>query len=77
MTDSSTSTPSATEQDLAEVITDLEQYRERLISDTLTTVQRAKLPKTKAMAQLEPELAKIDAMLQSLNAQRATLKNPQ
>jgi hypothetical protein len=77
MTDSSTSTHSATEQDLAKVITELEQYRERLISDTLTTVQRAKLPKTKAMTLLEPELAKIDAMLQSLNAQRASLQDPQ
>jgi hypothetical protein len=77
MTNSSASTHSTTKQELAEVITELEQYRERLISDTLTTVQRAKLPKAKAMAQLEPELAKIDAMLQSLNAQRAGLQDSQ
>jgi hypothetical protein len=72
MTDSVTSTP-ITQKDLAEAITDLEQYRARLIDETLTTVQRAKLPKTKAMAHLEPELAKIDAILQSLHEQRANL----
>jgi hypothetical protein len=73
MTDSPASTHPATEQELAEVIAELEQYRERLINDTLTTVQRAKLPKAKAMAQLEPELANIDAMIQSLKSQRANL----
>jgi hypothetical protein len=72
MTDSVTNTP-ITQEDLAEAITDLEQYRARLIDETLTTVQRAKLPKTKAMAHLEPELAKIDAILQSLHEQRANL----
>jgi hypothetical protein len=72
MTDSVTSTP-ITQEDLAEAITELEQYRARLIDETLTTVQRAKLPKTKAMAHLEPELAKIDAILQSLHEQRANL----
>jgi hypothetical protein len=72
MTDSVTNTP-ITQEDLAEAITDLEQYRARLIDETLTTVQRAKLPKNKAMTHLEPELAKIDAILQSLHEQRANL----
>jgi capsule polysaccharide export protein KpsE/RkpR len=73
MTDISTAAETTTEQELAEVIAELEQYRERLVTDTLATVQRAKLPKAKAMAQLEPELARIDAMLDSLKAQYANL----
>lgn len=62
-----------TTQELAEVIAEFEQYRERLLSDTMATAQRAKLPKSKVMAQLEPELAKIDATLQALREQQATL----
>ncbi|ACK68440.1 hypothetical protein PCC8801_4530 (plasmid) [Rippkaea orientalis PCC 8801] len=55
-----------TTEDLAEVIEQFEQYRERLVSETMITAQRAKLPKKTAMAQIEPELAKIDAALLSL-----------
>lgn len=62
-----------TAQDLAEVIEEFEQYRERLINETMTTAQRAKLPKAKAMAQLEVELAKIDTSIQQLRNQQATL----
>ena len=62
-----------TAEDLAEVIEQFEQYRERLLSETMTTAQRAKLPKKKAMAQIEPELAKIDGTLSSLRQQQANL----
>ncbi len=61
----------ATAQELAEVIEELEQYRERLINETMATAQRAKLMKSKVMSQLEPELAKIDATLQALRSQQA------
>jgi hypothetical protein len=57
--------------ELAEVIQELEQYRERLLNETLTTAQRAKMSKTKAMAQLEPILAQIDAKLEELRSQQA------
>ena len=66
-------TPQATAQELTEVIEELEQYRERLVNETLATAQRAKLMKKTVMAQMEPELAKIDATLQALRAQQASL----
>ncbi|MDJ0602012.1 MAG: hypothetical protein QNJ37_24620 [Crocosphaera sp.] len=62
-----------TAEDLAEVIEQFEQYRERLLSETMTTAKRAKLPKKTVMAQIEPELAKIDATLLSLRQQQAEL----
>ncbi|QYO68314.1 hypothetical protein [Leptolyngbya sp. 7M] len=65
----------ATAEELAEVIAEFEQYRERLVNETLETAQRAKMPKATVMAKLEPELAKIDAALQSLREQQATLGN--
>ena len=63
----------ATAEDLAEVITEFEQYRERLLSETLTAAQKAKLPKKTALAQLEPQLAQIDATLEQLREQQANL----
>jgi hypothetical protein len=62
-----------TAEELAEVIEEFEQYRERLVKETLETAQKAKLSKTKAMSHLEPELAKIDTILQQLREQQATL----
>ncbi|WP_013324023.1 hypothetical protein [Gloeothece verrucosa] len=61
-----------TDQELGQVIAELEQYRERLVNETLTTAQRAKLPKNKALAQLEPLLAQIDNQLQILREQKAS-----
>ena len=69
----STSIAEATPQELTEIIADLEQYRERLVSDTLTMAQRAKVIKSKALSNLEPQLAQIDATLQALRQQQATL----
>ncbi|MCL6436775.1 MAG: hypothetical protein K6T90_21695 [Leptolyngbyaceae cyanobacterium HOT.MB2.61] len=60
-------------EDLAEVIDELEQYRERLLNDTLEVAQRAKVTKSVVMARLEPELTKIDATLQALRNQQAAL----
>lgn len=67
------STPSATPEELAEAIAELEQYRDRLVNDTLTMAQRAKIMRAAALANLEPELAKIDAALQALRDQQAAL----
>lgn len=61
-----TSAP-VSQEELSEVITELEQYRERLVNETLTTAQRAKLPKSKALAQIEPLLTQIDNQLQHLH----------
>ena len=69
----STSITEATPQELTEIIAELEQYRERLVNDTLTMAQRAKVMKSKALSNLEPQLAQIDATLQALRQQQATL----
>ncbi|MEH2370379.1 hypothetical protein [Nostoc sp.] len=62
-----------TAQDVAEVIAELEQYRERLVLETTETAKRAKLMRVSVMAKLEPELAKIDSALQELRNQQAAL----
>jgi flagellar biosynthesis chaperone FliJ len=63
----------ATAQELAEAIADLEQYRERLVTDTLAMAQRAKVMRTTALANLEPELGKIDVTIQALRDQQTAL----
>jgi fatty acid-binding protein DegV len=63
----------ATPQELAEMIAELEQYRERLVSDTLTMAQRAKIMKAQALATLEPSLTQIDANLEALRQRQASL----
>ena len=59
--------------EIAEVIAEFEQYRERLIKDTTEAAKKAKMSKKDTMANLEPELAKIDAALESLRSQYAEL----
>ncbi len=66
-------TEQATSQELAEIIAEFEQYRERLVNDTLSMAQRAKIMKAQALASLEPQLAQIDAQLEALRQQQATL----
>ncbi|MEH2266047.1 hypothetical protein [Nostoc sp.] len=68
-----TKTDNITPQDVAEVIAELELYRERLVQETTETAKRAKLMRVNVMAQLEPELAKIDSALQELRNQQAAL----
>ncbi|MEH2022208.1 hypothetical protein [Nostoc sp.] len=68
-----TTTNNVTDQDVAEVIAELEQYRERLVQETTETAKRAKLMRVSVMAKLEPELAKIDSALQELRNQQAAL----
>ncbi|AFZ03848.1 hypothetical protein [Calothrix sp. PCC 6303] len=70
--DNNTQSP-PTSQEIAEVITELEEYRERLVNETMETAKKAKMMKATAMAQLEPELATIDAALENLKQQQATL----
>jgi hypothetical protein len=66
-------TEQATPEALAEVILEIEQYRERLVNDTLAMAQRAKIMKSKALETLEPNLAQIDAQLAALRQQQADL----
>ena len=60
-------------QELVEAITALEEYRERLVADTTTMAQRAKITKSQVMANLEPELQQIDNTLQQLRDQQTAL----
>ncbi|MCU0526116.1 MAG: hypothetical protein MUF72_14950 [Elainella sp. Prado103] len=68
-----TSTPQPTLAELTEIITELEQYRARLVNDTLSMAQKAKVMKGQAMASLEPQLAQIDAQLEELRQQQSAL----
>jgi hypothetical protein len=61
-------------EEINAVIAELEQYRERLITETMTTTKKAKLPKSKANALLEPELAQIDTALADLRQRQAELQ---
>lgn len=75
MTERSKPAIEPTAQELADVIAEFEQYREQLVSETLQTAQRAKMSKATVMARLEPELAKIDAALESLREQQAMIQD--
>ncbi|MDV3352636.1 hypothetical protein D0962_37300 [Leptolyngbyaceae cyanobacterium CCMR0082] len=68
-----TATPQVTVEEITELITEFEKYRERLTNETLDAAKKAKMSKKETMAKLEPELAKIDAALAQLNAQLAAL----
>lgn len=58
-------------EEIAKVVSDLEQYRERLVEDFMTTAKKAKLPKSMATAQLKshPEIMKIDESLARLRGE--------
>ena len=60
-------------EEVLEVIQQFEEYRERLISDSMETAKRAKMQKSEITAQIEPELNKIDSALEQLKAQRDAL----
>jgi hypothetical protein len=62
-----------TAEEVAEVIQQFEQYRERLVTETIAAAQKAKLPQKTAMTRIEPELQQIDASLENLRTQLAAL----
>ena len=65
----------ASAQEVSQVIAELEQYRQRIIDDAVEMAKGVKLPKKLVMAQLEqhPEIAKIDAALESLRSRQAAM----
>jgi hypothetical protein len=65
----------ATAAELTEIISELEQYRERLVHDTLEMAKKAKIMKKQAMTSLEPGLAQIDANLEALRHRLAAAHN--
>ncbi len=62
-----------TAEDLAEVITQFEQYRERLVNDTVENAKKAKISKKVVMTQLQPQLDNIDSKLEALRNQYNTM----
>jgi hypothetical protein len=60
-------------EELAELIAQLEQYRERLVNDMTTMAQKAKVTKAVATSQIEPELAKIDRMLEVMRDRQSAI----
>lgn len=60
-------------EEIAELIQEFEKYRQRLIDEMTTAAKKAKLPKSKVMTKLEPQLAEIDAKLENLRAQHAAM----
>lgn len=62
-----------TAQELTDIIAEFEQYRERLIADTLEAAKKAKLSQKQAREKLEPQIANIDAKLQQLRQQKNNL----
>ncbi|MEM7553197.1 MAG: hypothetical protein AAF378_03705 [Cyanobacteria bacterium P01_A01_bin.84] len=62
-----------TASELAEIIQEFEQYRDRLLNETMEAAKRAKLPKSTVMAKLEPELKQIDAKIQELRDRHAAV----
>ncbi|BAY89779.1 MULTISPECIES: hypothetical protein [unclassified Tolypothrix] len=75
MTDTTelTANAPASSEELNLAIAELEEYRERLVNDTLSMAQKAKVMKAQALASLEPQLAQLDATLESLRQQQSTL----
>ncbi|MBD2336119.1 hypothetical protein H6G64_03810 [Calothrix sp. FACHB-156] len=75
MTDTTelTANAPASAEELNLAIAELEQYRERLVNDTLSMAQKAKVMKAQALASLEPQLAQLDATLESLRQQQSSL----
>jgi hypothetical protein len=62
-----------TAEEVAEVIQQFEQYRERLVTETIAAAQKAKFPQKSAMNRIEPELQQIDTSLENLRTQLAAL----
>ncbi len=73
-TSTDTAATQASIEEITELITEFETYRERLTTETLDAAKKAKMSKKETMARLEPELAKIEAALTQLRAQLATLQ---
>ncbi|MGD1859540.1 MAG: hypothetical protein ACFB0E_06160 [Leptolyngbyaceae cyanobacterium] len=63
----------ATLEELAMAIAELQEYRDRLLNETMTAAKKAKVMKSQAQGSLDPTLTKIDAMLAELRERQAVL----
>lgn len=65
-------------EEIESIIVELEQYRERLVTDALQMAKKAKLSKKLALEHLQgnPEIIKIDAALAKLRPQVKMMRSP-
>jgi hypothetical protein len=69
MSDTTSTMPTAAE--IAEMIGELEKYRDRLISDMTDAAKKAKMTKAAMEAHIAPELEQIDLRLDALRQLQA------
>jgi hypothetical protein len=69
MSDSVSTMP--TPEEVAEMIAELEKYRDRLITDMTDVAKKAKLTKAAMEAHIAPELEQIDLRLNALRQLQA------
>jgi hypothetical protein len=62
-------------QELDLLIAEMQEYRDRLLNDTLDAGKKAKLAKSQVMAKIEPELAQLDNTLKVLREKQAAFTN--
>ena len=60
-------------EELTSTISELQEYRDRLVDETMSAAKKAKVKKGQAQENLEPTLARIDAMLEDLRQRQAEL----
>ncbi|MEM6521968.1 MAG: hypothetical protein AAF892_08755 [Cyanobacteria bacterium P01_D01_bin.71] len=65
----------ATLEELAIAIAELQEYRNRLVGETMTAAKKAKVMKAQAQGSLDPTLEKIDAMLAELRERQVAFTN--
>ncbi len=69
MSDSTTTMP--TPEEIVEILSELEKYRDRLINDMTDAAKKAKMTKAAMMQHIEPELKEIDLRLEGLRQLQA------
>jgi hypothetical protein len=69
MSDATTTMPTPAE--IVEILAELEQYRDRLITDMTEAAKKAKMTKAAMMQHIEPELKEIDLRLEGLRQLQA------
>ncbi|MDA0265464.1 MAG: hypothetical protein O2890_00035 [Cyanobacteria bacterium] len=60
-------------EELTSAIDELQEYRDRLVRETMATAKKAKVVKAHVETNLEPTLTKIDSMLEELRQRLAML----
>jgi hypothetical protein len=64
-----------TREEIAEIMGELEQYRDRLVNDMTEAAKKAKMTKAAMMQHLDPELKEIDLRLEGLRQLQAQQAN--